>query len=190
MTNLLNWFDKGMTGFEYIQAMNVHKERLLTVYNGVHLKDEEKKRLQQYQTKGLKAIVLTADWCGDAMVNVPILIRLANEALIETRYLIRDEHLELMDQYLTNGKSRSIPIVIFLDENGEEVAKWGPRAPEVQTLVEKLKAEQNIPEDKEDPKYEEAFKAFVQSMSKEFSGNEQIWNEVKTSLMETIEKAI
>jgi hypothetical protein len=39
-----------------------------------------------------------------------------------------------MDQYLTNG-SRSIPIVIVLDESFEEIGHWGPRPTELQTWV-------------------------------------------------------
>jgi len=39
-----------------------------------------------------------------------------------------------MDQYLTNG-SRSIPIVIALDESFLEVGHWGPRPAELQSWV-------------------------------------------------------
>ena len=45
---------------------------------------------------------------------------------LELRVIARDENLELMDQYLTNG-SRSIPIVIVLNDEFEEVGHWGPR---------------------------------------------------------------
>ena len=95
---------------------------------------------------------MTADWCGDAMLCVPILMRLAEAAGFELRFLIRDENLELMDQYLTNGKSRSIPIFIFIDADGEERAVWGPRAPEVQRLIEEMRA--SLPP-KDDPQFEE-----------------------------------
>ena len=50
------------------------------------------------------------------------------------RVLRRDEHPELMDRYLTNG-SRSIPIVIVLDENLCELGHWGPRPAELQAWV-------------------------------------------------------
>lgn len=36
---------------------------------------------------------------------------------LELRVLRRDEHPEIMDEYLTNG-SRSIPVVIVLDREG------------------------------------------------------------------------
>jgi hypothetical protein len=47
---------------------------------------------------------------------------------------MRDTNPEVMDQYLTNG-SRSIPIVIALNESFEEVGHWGPRPIELQTWV-------------------------------------------------------
>jgi hypothetical protein len=39
-----------------------------------------------------------------------------------------------MDRYLTNG-SRSIPIVIALDEDFTELGHWGPRPAELQSWV-------------------------------------------------------
>ncbi len=39
-----------------------------------------------------------------------------------------------MDRYLTNG-SRSIPIVIALDEEFQELGHWGPRPAELQAWV-------------------------------------------------------
>ena len=39
-----------------------------------------------------------------------------------------------MDRYLTNG-SRSIPVVIVLDEEFAELGHWGPRPAELQSWV-------------------------------------------------------
>ena len=47
---------------------------------------------------------------------------------------MRDRYPEVMDQYLTNG-SRSIPIVIVLDEYYHEIGHWGPRPTELQAWV-------------------------------------------------------
>ena len=55
---------------------------------------------------------------------------------------VRDEHPEVMDRYLTNG-SRSIPIVIALNEEFGEVGHWGPRPTELQSWV--LTNRQTIP---------------------------------------------
>ena len=132
--DLQSWFEKGMGPDEYIESMNTHKENLLHVYDNFTIPPG--KTIDDIRDKKIRIIALTEDWCGDAMLNIPILLRIAEQLNIEVRFLLRDSNLELMDQYLTNGKSRSIPIFIFINQEGKEVAKWGPRAEKIQQFVE------------------------------------------------------
>ena len=72
-------------------------------------------------------IVLTESWCGDAAQNIPVFAKIAEaNPNINLRFLLRDENPDLMDQYLTNG-SKSIPKLICVDENLNELGTWGPR---------------------------------------------------------------
>ena len=113
---LIQWFETGLTKEEYISGMKVNQEQMDKIYQQYSLNEKEKEQAQQIQKLGLKAIVLTEDWCGDAMLNNPILLKIAKAANIDVRFVLRDQNLELMDQYLTNGTSRAIPIFIFMDE--------------------------------------------------------------------------
>lgn len=74
-------------------------------------------------------LVLTEGWCGDAAHALPVMQALAAlNPNIRLRILLRDENPELMDRYLTNGVSRSIPKLIALDTGtGGELFSWGPR---------------------------------------------------------------
>src|SRR6476659_6576681 len=82
-----------------------------------------------------KLLVIAEDWCGDASNTVPIIARFAASVPgFELRVIMRDQHPEVMDQYLTNG-SRSIPIIIVLDEAFQEIGHWGPRPTELQSWV-------------------------------------------------------
>lgn len=82
-----------------------------------------------------KLLVIAADWCGDAANTVPVLARLADLARgMELRVLVRDEHPEVMNAYLTNG-TRSIPIAIAMDESFRELGHWGPRPAALQEWV-------------------------------------------------------
>jgi len=86
-------------------------------------------------------LVLTEGWCGDAAQIIPVLNKIAAlNSNITLRFLLRDEHLELMDKYLTNGKSRSIPKLIALDENNNELFNWGPRPKALQEMFYHMKA--------------------------------------------------
>ena len=87
-------------------------------------------------------LVLTEGWCGDAAQSLPILNKLA--ALnpgINLRIVLRDQHIELMDKFLTNN-GRSIPKLIAYDENEEQVLyTWGPRPSTATKMVEAFKKE-------------------------------------------------
>lgn len=85
-------------------------------------------------------LVITEAWCGDAANIVPVFnqVELANPA-IKVRYILRDEHLDIMDQYLTNG-GRSIPKMVVLDADVKEIGTWGPRPAEAQALMDEWKA--------------------------------------------------
>jgi hypothetical protein len=80
-------------------------------------------------------MVLSADWCGDAVNTLPAIARLAElSANTDLRILERDANLDLMDSHLT-GRSRSIPAVIVLDADYVERGWWGPRPYELQRWV-------------------------------------------------------
>ena len=82
-----------------------------------------------------KLLVIAEDWCGDASSTIPIVAKLVSQVPgLELRVLLRDQNPEVMDRYLTNG-SRSIPIVIVLDEEFRELGHWGPRPRELQAWV-------------------------------------------------------
>ena len=86
-------------------------------------------------------VILTEPWCGDAAQCVPVIEKLALSAgNIQTLYLLRDEHPEVIDAYLTNG-GRSIPKLICLDKTGKELFTWGPRPAVIQEVMNRLKAE-------------------------------------------------
>lgn len=74
-------------------------------------------------------LVLTEGWCGDAAQSMPVIHALAVlNPLIRMGILLRDENSQLMDRYLTNGVSRSIPKLIAADPaTGAELFTWGPR---------------------------------------------------------------
>jgi hypothetical protein len=81
-------------------------------------------------------LVLSEDWCGDAVNIVPIVARLADSVSnMDMRILARDQNLDIMDAHLTNGRSRSIPIVILLNDKFQECGWWGPRPRALQQWV-------------------------------------------------------
>ena len=74
-------------------------------------------------------LVITEGWCGDSAQILPFVNKMAElNPLITLKVILRNEYPEVMDAFLTDGKSRSIPKVIILDtETLEVLGDWGPR---------------------------------------------------------------
>lgn len=108
------------------------------------LLDEVKEAIKKIDRK-VTWVVLTEGWCGDASQSVPFINKMAEEnPNIDLKLLLRDQNLDVMDEYLTNGKSRSIPKMIAIDSDTfEELGVWGPRPDSIQKKFEEMMADPN-----------------------------------------------
>jgi len=81
-------------------------------------------------------LVITESWCGDAAQVLPIINKVSElTPEIDLKIVLRDDHPELMDEFLTN-ESRSIPKLIAYDrEQRDVVGEWGPRPREATEMV-------------------------------------------------------
>jgi thiol-disulfide isomerase/thioredoxin len=73
-----------------------------------------------------RLLALSEDWCGDCVSTLPLIARLSEQAGVELRVLGRDANDDLMIAHLTSG-TRSIPVVMILDDEFRERGWWGPR---------------------------------------------------------------
>lgn len=106
---------------EYYKLGVQRMSRMMKVYKP---NEEQLQKLAEKNFKG-KFLVITEGWCGDAGQSVPA-VCLFFEGKNEVKIVYRDQNPDLIDQFLTNG-TRSIPIVVILDENDKVIAHWGPR---------------------------------------------------------------
>ena len=134
---------------EYTQLNNARMRRLdktLKMPEAVANAFANTKRQQQW-------VVLTESWCGDAAQSMPAMQKAADMAPgIDLKIVLRDEHPELMDAFLTNG-GRSIPKLIVFDTEQQAIAgSWGPRPSIATQMVVDYKAKHGTltPEFKKD----------------------------------------
>lgn len=124
--------------------MNAHRMRRLD--KQTDLIPELREQLEQVD-RDMIWLVLTEAWCGDAAQIIPLFHKMAEVSdRIDLRLILRDEHQEIMDDFLYKGKSRSIPVLIALDaQTLDVIGSWGPRPMEAQELFEELRSEADIP---------------------------------------------
>ncbi len=85
-------------------------------------------------------LVLTESWCGDAAPTLPVMNKIAAlNPNIQLKVLLRDEHLDLMERFRTDG-ALSIPKLISMDQKtGDILGEWGPRPAEAGQMASEYK---------------------------------------------------
>jgi len=118
---------------EKMRPYFIKNVRLMDSYDESYHVSEDLKKLVE-AAPATTWVVITEGWCGDVAYNVP-----APEK-VKLSLFLRDSNLELIDAYLTDG-GRSIPKVIVLNQNLQELGTWGPRPGALQVLMKKWKSE-------------------------------------------------
>jgi outer membrane receptor protein involved in Fe transport len=138
--NLINelLLAKKTTGEDDSEAMlhytKMNVQRMNRVDKTVQLNADLLDSLNDLKGK-YRFLVISEGWCGDAAQIVPVFDKMASSFpdKISLKFVLRDQHLPLIDAHLTNG-GRAIPVLLILDEEGTVLCKWGPRPQILQSI--------------------------------------------------------
>jgi selT/selW/selH-like putative selenoprotein len=133
-------FAQGMTYAAYKEQMTRNRERLESNEQAMALADEDFAFFSQLP-EPLNVIALAEDWCGDVLNNLPVLARIAEKSgKLNLRIFLRDQNLDLMDQYLNQGQFRSIPVFAFFDPAFQPLGHWIERPALISELMGKMRS--------------------------------------------------
>jgi len=134
-------FDQGLTYDAYKAQMTRNRERLEENEKRVEL-DRNDVGAFRALPRPVKVVVLAEDWCGDVIANLPVLGRLAKDSgKLEVRIFLRDQNDDIMQRYLNKGQFKSIPVLVFFDEDFRELGHWIERPASVTEVRAKRRKE-------------------------------------------------
>lgn len=180
MKNEMTYFEEAISLGTYMDKMEVHKENSFGIYEQFNCPEDDE-FIDVLKEKKPRILVITEDWCSDAMLNNPVLRKIGEAANLDIRAVYRDENLDLIDRHLTEGK-RSIPIYLMLDRQGEVLAKWGPRAASLQQYVKAL--HEALPS-AGTPDYEQKKQELLDRLAAEYATKPEHWLAVYEDIRQT-----
>jgi hypothetical protein len=128
-----------MTYDAYKAQMTRNREQVEQNEKDLELKSEDVQALRGLP-KPVNVLALAEDWCGDVIANLPVLGKLAEASggKLNVRILLRDQEpgSKVMDEHLNKGEFKSIPTVVFLDGDFNELGVWIERPESVTKLRE------------------------------------------------------
>ncbi|MGW8121312.1 thioredoxin family protein [Roseivirga echinicomitans] len=132
----------------------------------------------------LTLLVIAEGWCGDAAQILPFVYKMTQfNPLLEMKVILRDEHPEVMDQFLTDG-GRSIPKIIGLNpEDLTVLGDWGPRPTVIQNeFFENKKTQERSPEEFAEYVHLWYAKNKGVALQNDFLAKLELWNKKQQSL--------
>jgi hypothetical protein len=134
-------FESGLTYQQWKAQMTRNRERHDANEAGLTLSADDLAAFKSLK-KPVNVLALGEDWCGDVIANLPIVGKIAQESgTLNLRVFLRDQNEDLMNQFLKDGKHKSIPAVVFFDDDFNELGRWIERPDSVTELREKKRRE-------------------------------------------------
>ena len=127
----------------------------------------------------MKVLCIGENWCGDCTNAIPVISKLA-ESIENWEFVIAsktgfEEEFSLV--YSTAARQK-IPVIIFADEDGDEISRWIERPTRSYRLLADLQA-QKLPKEEYIAKYKSFAELKVPSLTEE----------ILRELMETADRA-
>jgi thiol-disulfide isomerase/thioredoxin len=123
-------------------------------------------KLNQLNRK-LKVLCIGENWCGDCANGIPVIARLA-ESLDNWEFVIapKTPFEEDFPQFYSTAGRQKIPVIVFADEDGDEISRWVERPTRSYRLLADLQA-QKLPKEEYMAKYKSMPELKVPSLTGE-----------------------
>jgi hypothetical protein len=141
-------FQEGFNYSDYMDQIKVNKARFEGFYSNFtvqHLEADSLNELAAKPNGPAKMMVIGEDWCGDVVRGLPVLARVAESCGMDMRIFPRDEHNDIMNEFLKNGQYMSIPVAVFYTKDHQYICHWIERpevaAKEIQGIEAAIRSE-------------------------------------------------
>ncbi len=146
-------FAQGLTYQDFVAQATVNQDKFEANGKTVPLTENDIaffRKTAAHPRGPAKVLALAEAWCGDVYRELPTAARIAEAAGMELRVFLRDQNLDIMDEFLSNnGKSRAIPVFVFYTKDMDYITHWTERSASAHTglaqAMDEAKAKLNLP---------------------------------------------
>lgn len=120
-------FAQGVSYATYMGQIKVNKGRFEEFYTNFKVSPADARALRELARRPngpAKMLVLGEDWCGDVVRGLPVLARVAEVAGLQMSIFPRDQHHDIMNEFLKNGEWMSIPTAVFYTRDHRYICHW------------------------------------------------------------------
>ena len=123
----LERFTNGLTYNAFLAQIKVNKEHFLNLYKQFSLTEDDAeffRKATKHPDGPKKMMVLGEDWCPDVYRGLPMMARIAESCDLDMRVFPRDSNIDIMNEFLNQGKHQSIPVAVFYTGDHRYICHW------------------------------------------------------------------
>jgi hypothetical protein len=149
-------FAQGQSYSDWLASIDRNQARFQENYDEFTLSDDDARAFRELVAKPngpAKCLALGEAWCPDVFRGLPVMAKIAEASGMELRVFFRDQHKDIMAEFLNRGEHESIPTLVFYTKDHQYIAHWIERPamaneqmPELRKLQEPLRNPE-LPED-------------------------------------------
>ena len=120
-------YASGLTYQDYIGQIKVNKKWFQDLSDSFDLSPDDVQFFQRAMEQPgapIKMLVIGEDWCPDVYRGMPVMGRIAEAAGMEMRAFPRDSNMDIMNEFLKEGKWASIPTTVFYTSDHQYICHW------------------------------------------------------------------
>jgi thiol-disulfide isomerase/thioredoxin len=120
-------FAQGLTYQGFLAQAKVNLDRFQQYYGTATVTPEDVqffRKAVQHPRGAPKVLALGEDWCPDVYRGLPVMARIAEASGMEMRVFARDQNLDIMNEFLKDGKHLSIPTFVFYTREHKYIGHW------------------------------------------------------------------
>ena len=111
-------FAKGITYEQWMAAIadDRNKPRFQENYDETAIAEDDARALRELVARPdgpARCLALGEPWCPDVFRGLPVMARIAEACDMELRAFFRDQHKDIMAEFLKHGEHESIPTFVF-----------------------------------------------------------------------------
>jgi len=121
---------EGYSYRDYVANVQTNKERFDENYAKAQLSEADREFFADFNKSigRIWVLAIAEDWCPDVYTNLPVVQRIVEAAgNMEMMIFPRDENLDIMNEFLNQGKFQSIPTCVFYTKDLQYIATWTER---------------------------------------------------------------
>ena len=159
---------QGISYAQWMQQIDRNQDKFVENYEGTTPSAEDVAAIKALMAKPggpATCLALGEPWCPDVFRGLPVAAKLCEATGIELKIFFRDQHLDIMNEFLNKGEFQSIPTLVFYTKDHKYLGHWIERAQKARDemhllhgITSKMRDQELSPEERQ--KYMDEYAAF------------------------------